>query len=40
MGRYADYPSLKGRYVFITGGATGIDAALTGLMALAERIHP
>ena len=28
MGAYADYPSIKDRHVFITGGATGIGAAL------------
>ena len=28
MGPFADYPSLAGRGVFITGGATGIGAAL------------
>ena len=33
MGAYADYPSLKGRHVFITGGATGIGAALVEAFA-------
>ena len=33
MGPYADYPSLKGRHVFITGGATGIGAALVEAFA-------
>lgn len=33
MSRYADYPSLKGRHVFITGGATGIGAALVEAFA-------
>ena len=28
MSVYAHYPSLKGRHVFITGGATGIGASL------------
>lgn len=28
MGDFASYPSLKGRTVFVTGGATGIGAAL------------
>lgn len=28
MGRYASYPSLKGKSVFITGGATGIGESL------------
>lgn len=30
MGRKATYPSLSGRRVFVTGGATGIGAALVG----------
>ena len=34
MGEYAIYPSLKGRCVFITGGATGIGAAMVEAFAL------
>ena len=34
MGECANYPSLKGRCVFITGGATGIGAAMVGAFAL------
>ena len=33
MGPFADYPSLKDRHVFITGGATGIGAALVEAFA-------
>ena len=33
MSAYADYHSLKGRHVFITGGATGIGAALVEAFA-------
>ncbi len=33
MDAYADYPSLKVRHVFITGGATGIGAALVEAFA-------
>lgn len=33
MDRYATYPSLKGRKVFITGGATGIGAAMVDAFA-------
>ncbi len=33
MGAFADYPSLTGRHVFITGGATGIGAALVQAFA-------
>lgn len=33
MVRYADYPSLEGRHVFITGGATGIGACLVDAFA-------
>ncbi|MCT2530439.1 SDR family oxidoreductase [SAR92 clade bacterium H921] len=34
MGEYAIYPSLKGRCAFITGGATGIGAAMVEAFAL------
>ena len=34
MGECANYPSLKGRCVFITGGATGIGAAMVEVFAL------
>ena len=34
MGESANYPSLKGRCVFITGGATGIGAAMVEAFAL------
>ena len=33
MDAYADYPSLKARHVFVTGGATGIGAALVEAFA-------
>ena len=33
MSVYAHYPSLKGRHVFITGGATGIGASLVEAFA-------
>ena len=33
MGAFADYPSLKDRHIFITGGATGIGAALVEAFA-------
>ena len=33
MGAFADYPSLQDRHVFITGGATGIGAALVEAFA-------
>jgi len=33
MGPFADYPSLKARHIFITGGATGIGAALVEAFA-------
>ena len=33
MGDYARYPSLSGRPVFITGGATGIGAAMVRAFA-------
>ena len=33
MGAFADYPSLKDRHVFVTGGATGIGAALVEAFA-------
>ena len=36
MGECANYPSLSGRCVFITGGATGIGAAMVEAFALQD----